>query len=150
MLGTKANDVLDGGPGDDTLPGWFGNDQIAGGPGNDDVRSQEGDDVADGGPGNDFINGGEGNDVLTAGTGTDEVFGAEGDDRIDMRNGEVDTAEVACDEGDADTVLLDPTDQVLEFPQPNGSVLVQPTCERVEGRARRSGRRTCSSPRPGP
>ena len=134
VLGTRANDAIDGGPGDDSLPGWFGDDQIAGGPGNDDVRPQEGDDVADGGPGNDFVNGGEGNDVLAAGTGKDEVTGAEGDDRIDMRNGEIDTRElIACAEGTEDTIVLDPADQVLEFRQPNGVWWVESTCETVEG-----------------
>lgn len=137
VVGTPAGDVIDGGPGHDTLPGWFGDDQIAGGPGNDDVRPQEGDDVADGGPGDDFVNGGEGNDRLAAGTGTDVVFGGEGDDRIDMRNGELDTREsIACEEGAGDTILLDPTDQVLEFRQPNGVWWVESTCENVEGQTK--------------
>lgn len=59
VLGSKANDTLTGGSGDDVLVGGAGNDSIIGGDGND---------VLIGGLGADTIRGGNGYDVLVGGS----------------------------------------------------------------------------------
>jgi hypothetical protein len=62
MFGTRAEDVLNGGPASDIIFGLKGNDEI------------------DGGAGNDWLIGGRGDDLLSGGAGSDKVFGGKGDD----------------------------------------------------------------------
>lgn len=100
ILGTTADDVLEGGPGrdviklfdgDDTAHGKDGKDSICGGPGNDTLYGQSnadhlignaGDDYMDGGPGVDRLWGGPGNDTMYGWTGNDLLKGGSGDDQM--------------------------------------------------------------------
>ncbi|TWU57910.1 dockerin type I domain-containing protein [Rubripirellula reticaptiva] len=113
--GQGVGNLLDGGPGDDTIIGsdegrddpdpsdtrYFG-DVIFGGLGNDNISGLGGSDVIDGGEGNDTINGGNHADIITGGPedlkdidDDDQVLGGLGDDTItggsgtdDLRGGE--------------------------------------------------------------
>lgn len=94
-------DMLDGGPGSDTLNGnagsdylngGEGNDTLNGGAGNDYIVDNGGDDLLEGGDGDDaltdtsgrnILRGGNGNDTLQPGAGTiNELDGGPGDDRL--------------------------------------------------------------------
>ncbi len=115
IVGTKGDDVLEGGAaadlikgraGDDTLIGQGGNDRLKAGKGADQLWGGEGDDNMTGGPGNDSIDGGagadrgqgrggadsidggDGNDVLLGGSGGDQLFGRLGADRLDGGRGD--------------------------------------------------------------
>ena len=136
IAGSALADVIDGGPGDDEITLGIGDDKAAGGPGNDSLHGSAGDDTLDGGEGDDEVTGGTGRDRLVAGTGRDLLGGNEDDDVLDLRNGERDTSgtdRVDCTAGSADTVALDPDDQILEWRQPNGAWFLVRSCERVEG-----------------
>lgn len=135
LSGAELDDVIDGGPGNDDIPAHAGNDTVTGGEGDDSLRGNDGNDTLDGGPGDDFLNGMEGNDFLKPGTGRDDVRGGDGDDTVDMRNGERDTGEAVCEGGSADTILLDPADQVLEYRSGANLWTVEPSCEKVSGQA---------------
>jgi len=58
---------LEGGPGDDILYGGPGNDTLEGGPGDDVLYGGDGNDTLEGGPGNDTLIGGPGDDFLDGG-----------------------------------------------------------------------------------
>ena len=62
MFGTRAEDVLNGGPASDIIFGLKGNDDLFGDEGND------------------WLIGGRGNDLLDGGPGHDKAFGGRGDD----------------------------------------------------------------------
>ncbi len=62
--GTPGNDVLIGSSADETINGYAGNDYLAGAGGND---------VLNGSDGNDRLDGGEGDDILNGGSGVDGV-----------------------------------------------------------------------------
>ncbi|WKL39358.1 calcium-binding protein (plasmid) [Sinorhizobium meliloti] len=64
IVGTSADDTLDG---------------MAEG---DRIWSLDGNDVVDGGAGDDFVDGGAGDDALTSSSGFDEFTGGEGNDRL--------------------------------------------------------------------
>ena len=92
VAGTSANELILGGPGNDTLSGEpsvtgvsAGNDCIVGGSGVDTIHGDStlavlvgGNDVLIGGPGNDGLTGGVGTDVCHAGGGVDTYSGCEG------------------------------------------------------------------------
>jgi serralysin len=89
--GSRADDVLTGGSGNDFIYGHGGVDRLVGGDGNDYISSGEYDDVnppvndflgdwLDGGSGNDLITGGSGNDTLIGGAGSNRLEGGEGVD----------------------------------------------------------------------
>lgn len=89
LIGTDADDVLNGGEGNDTLNGIAGNDTLNGGAGHDvlagaagdDVENgQNGDDVLWGISGNNILDGGAGNDRLIAGKGHNQLTGGDGGD----------------------------------------------------------------------
>ena len=89
ILGTAADDILEGGIGEDTLMGLAGDDvltadngddTIVGGAGDDVILGGAGNDIAEGGDGADRVRGGAGNDTLMGGTGSDKVYGARGAD----------------------------------------------------------------------
>jgi Ca2+-binding RTX toxin-like protein len=89
LPGTTGNDTIDGGNGNDTINGGDGNDNISGGNGNDvlvggrgdDILAGgNGDDVLDGGIGNNQLAGGNGNDVFHAWTGNNTIAGGTGND----------------------------------------------------------------------
>ena len=82
LKGTKGNDTLTGGAGNDTLHAGKGNDTLDGGAGNDKLYGGKGNDVLLGGAGNDELHGGGGKDILNGGTGNDKLFGGEGSDRF--------------------------------------------------------------------
>ncbi|MBC2732440.1 S8 family serine peptidase [Thiobacillus sp.] len=87
-----ANDLLDGGNGDDDLYGDYmdpangypaftpGNDWMEGGAGSDYLYGNGGSDKLFGGSGNDAIWGGDGNDLLVGSTGQDYLDGEGGND----------------------------------------------------------------------
>jgi Ca2+-binding RTX toxin-like protein len=91
LAGTRGQDYIMTGIGDDTLAGRSGQDTIIsgggddfvrGGGGNDSIEGGAGDDLLRGNAGNDTILGGAGNDMLTGSNGDDLLLGGEGDDRL--------------------------------------------------------------------
>ncbi|MEX2185792.1 MAG: right-handed parallel beta-helix repeat-containing protein [Pirellulales bacterium] len=104
--GLYFGDVIDAGPGNDTVFGMGGADNIQAGDGDDRVDSGIGSDWVRGGAGNDYIYAGhglgdrlegdadadtiygshEGNDTITGGDGDDQLFGQGGNDQL---NGEL-------------------------------------------------------------
>ncbi|NMG00884.1 hypothetical protein GPA27_26230, partial [Aromatoleum toluolicum] len=69
--GSKKNDTLTGGIGDDQLYGRQGNDILSGGDGNDLLFGESGNDSLSGGAGNDYLDGGTGSDTMAGGSGND-------------------------------------------------------------------------------
>ena len=65
--GSKADDLLIGGDGNDQLNGGDGDDRLEGGAGNDQLFGQSDDDQLHGGAGNDKLYGNEGDDLLERG-----------------------------------------------------------------------------------
>ncbi len=88
ILGRTGNDVLNGQNDDDTISGGYGNDTITGGLGNDVLSGDQGDDQINGHSGNDVINGGVGADTLTGSTGNDSITGGDGDDNLNGGDGD--------------------------------------------------------------
>jgi len=62
--GTRGDDFITGGKGNDKIHGDNGNDVINGGKGNDKLYGDKGNDTLNGGAGSDDLMGGDGNDVL--------------------------------------------------------------------------------------
>lgn len=87
LEGTRGDDVLTGGAGNDELEGGKGNDTLLGGAGSDELEGGSGNDLLDGGTGNDELEGGSGNDTLLGGAGRDELDGGKGDDVLDGGTG---------------------------------------------------------------
>jgi Ca2+-binding RTX toxin-like protein len=79
--------TLNGGPGNDTLPGGFDHDTINGLGGNDSLSGLDGNDTLNGGAGNDKLAGGEENDLLLGDAGNDTLDGAGGFDDDTLRGG---------------------------------------------------------------
>ena len=95
---TVAN-LIEGGPGDDTLNGTKGEDAIFGYGGDDTISGRNGDDTLYGGDGNDTLNGQGGSDALFGGAGDDiliwdsldaAIDGGSGTDTLDARGADVD------------------------------------------------------------
>lgn len=91
LLGGPGNDSIDGAGGDDFIDGDVGDDLLAGGDGNDLILGFDGDDEIDGGLGNDellgesgvdLILGGDGNDLIEGGDASDMLGGGPGDDLL--------------------------------------------------------------------
>jgi Ca2+-binding RTX toxin-like protein len=80
-FGTPGNDILAGGPGEQTMIGGEGNDVMSAGAGDDRLIIQDGDDVHDAGPGDDLMDGG-----FFGPDGPDLMSGGAGDDRVDLRS----------------------------------------------------------------
>jgi uncharacterized delta-60 repeat protein len=78
IVGTEANDAIDGNDGSDLISGLGGDDSISAAGGNDSVDGGLGNDTLLGGSGNDTILGGSGNDQVDAGDGNDEIVGGDG------------------------------------------------------------------------
>ena len=87
MLGSSANDTLDGLGGDDTLYGYAGIDRLYGGEGDDTLYGGDASDTLKGGAGNDLLYGGEGADLLRGGADADTLHGGGGGDTIDGGEG---------------------------------------------------------------
>ncbi|MFZ6048989.1 VCBS domain-containing protein, partial [Pseudomonas sp. CR3202] len=100
ITGTKSDDTITTGTGNDIIDGGNGNDTISSGAGDDTVDGGNGNDTIDAGSGNDTVDGGSGNDTINAGTGNDTVDGGSGNDIIDAGDGN-------------DTVLGDSGDDVI-------------------------------------
>lgn len=82
LTGLAGNDTLHGAGGFDALFGDRGNDQLFGDRGNDYLLGQAGHDRLVGGAGRDWLNGGTGGDRLDGGLGNDAIRGGTGGDRL--------------------------------------------------------------------
>lgn len=78
--GTAADEVIQGGTGNDFVFGLDGSDRIYGGNGADQLYGGNGWDLLSGGNGDDRLYGENGNDVLAGGKGADLLFGGAGAD----------------------------------------------------------------------
>lgn len=81
LLG-RADDIADGGPGNDTIRGGIGDDSLSGGGGQDVVRGDAGDDTIMGGRGADLLSGNRGDDLVIGGSGDDTLRGNAGADTL--------------------------------------------------------------------
>lgn len=77
-----GDDTAHGDRGDDTIYGNDGNDSLRGNAGNDQLFGGAGDDKLLSGRGNDLVYGGDGNDRLWSGTDNATLFGGDGNDRL--------------------------------------------------------------------
>jgi len=82
VLGTTANETLNGGQGHDRVYGNRGNDTINGHNGNDLLSGERGHDSLNGGAGNDLMLGGNDRDLLIGGLGNDRLHGETGNDTL--------------------------------------------------------------------
>jgi Ca2+-binding RTX toxin-like protein len=82
VTGTVSGDDLVGSAADNQLDGSDGNDDLTGGGGNDILNGQSDNDDLAGGAGADQLQGGGGNDDLVGGAGGDRLFGGTGIDTI--------------------------------------------------------------------
>ncbi len=82
ILGTPADDDIDGRGGSDVICGLQGDDAISGGDGADQIFAGAGADTVDGGAGNDFIAAGSGADIVNGGLANDRIFGGADNDII--------------------------------------------------------------------
>lgn len=88
IIGGAGRDTLYGGPGDDLVVGGDGNDYVRGNGGDDDVRGGEGLNFIFGDGGNDVLRGGSSFEFFTAGRGDDVVYGGDGGDDIGLGAGD--------------------------------------------------------------
>ena len=90
IVGSPADNLLQGGAGNDTITGGAGDDDVQGFTGNDVLGGESGDDTVRGDSGADTLSGGDGNDFLTPGQvigvsdGADSVSGGSGIDSIQI------------------------------------------------------------------
>jgi Ca2+-binding RTX toxin-like protein len=82
IVGSVADNRLEGMGGNDSLAGLGGNDSLFGGDGDDSLIGNDGNDSLDGGAGNDTLDGGTDNDSLLGGDGADSLLGGDGNDFI--------------------------------------------------------------------
>ncbi|MDY6861125.1 MAG: hypothetical protein SWN98_17520 [Pseudomonadota bacterium] len=82
IAGTKFDDFVDLGGGDDNFTGKQGNDAALGGKGDDRLEGGKGADVLRGGGSRDVLLGGGGKDKLDGGKGSDTLTGGKGNDRM--------------------------------------------------------------------
>lgn len=75
IVGTSADEVLNGGPGDDTIAGAGGADSLTGGAGLDVLLGSSGNDTLDGGSDRDTLIGGTGDDLIFGGDAGDVIYG---------------------------------------------------------------------------
>lgn len=92
IVGTPANETLNGSDGPDIIFGMGGNDKLNGKGGNDMLCAPSGNvqlaggagaDILVSGAGNDKLSGNDGNDMLFAGAGNDTLEGGNGDDWLE-------------------------------------------------------------------
>ena len=99
-----ADEIIEGGDGNDTLIGSGEGERLYGYDGNDDLFGGGGNDLIRGGSGNDTLNGGDGSDTLIDGAGQDTFNGGNGDDFIWTTSDQF----AAVDGGDGfDELMLD-------------------------------------------
>ena len=77
ILGTNANNTLNGTNSDNSLLGLNGNDTLNGKSGSDNLYGGKGNDTIKGDNGNDLLIGGQGNDTLYGGSGNDILVGGD-------------------------------------------------------------------------
>jgi Ca2+-binding RTX toxin-like protein len=82
VSGGRANDVIRGDAGADTLFGANGDDTLHGGTDNDVLQGNAGNDRIFGDPGDDIARGGQGDDQIQGNGGSDTLFGDIGDDTV--------------------------------------------------------------------
>jgi serralysin len=82
LFGQDGNDSVPGGAGNDFASGGFGNDTVSGEAGNDLVFGDDDDDLVDGGDGDDLVYGGSGADAVYGSAGIDQVYGQDGNDFV--------------------------------------------------------------------
>ena len=82
IMGVGGNDRICGGGGNDYINGGRGSDRLSGGKGKDDLFGEKGKEKLFGGGGRDFLRGMRGSDEADGGGGRDRVFGDEGNDVI--------------------------------------------------------------------
>ena len=109
LNGTNADEIICGKAGTDTINGGGGDDLILGGPDNDKIKGQGGDDRVVAGGGADEVNGNGGNDRLRGYPGNDKLNGDDGEDRI---TGGIDNDTVNGDAGDDKVFGWDGNDNV--------------------------------------
>ena len=80
--GSAKGATIKGSKGDDVLYGGSGDDKIKGGSGNDTIYAGDGDDSATGGKGDDVIYLGDGDDIGSGKAGEDSIYGGAGDDTL--------------------------------------------------------------------
>ncbi len=88
MLGDDGHDELGGRGGDDYLRGGRGDDRLFGGDGDDILRGGGGDDQLHGGDGEDWMKGGKGDDYMLGDDGDDALIGGAGDDILHGGDGD--------------------------------------------------------------
>lgn len=88
VTGTRFDDELLLGVGNDEGIGGDGNDVIRGGIGNDKMFGQGGADRLEGGEGDDLMHGGDGADVMVGGTGNDTYYVHSAEDQVIEHAGE--------------------------------------------------------------
>lgn len=88
IIGSKADDTIESGLGNDFIFSGRGNDVIDAGQGNDRIFAGRGNDIINAGEGNDLVFAGRGNDIVNAGDGDDYVKAGKGDDQIDAGSGD--------------------------------------------------------------
>ncbi|VXB92035.1 hypothetical protein MARINON1_51612 [Marinobacter salarius] len=99
-----ADEIIEGGDGNDTLIGSGEGERLYGYDGSDDLYGGGGNDLIRGGSGNDTLNGGDGSDTLIDGSGQDTFNGGNGDDFIWTTSDQF----AAVDGGDGfDELMLD-------------------------------------------
>ncbi|MBT6883255.1 MAG: hypothetical protein HOA30_04250 [Rhodospirillaceae bacterium] len=90
LNGSRGDDVLSGGNGNDCLKGRRGDDELNGHGGNDVLKGGHGDDAVNGGDGEDQLIGGRGDDVMYGGAGDDVMRGGRGDDMFIFDDADLD------------------------------------------------------------
>ncbi len=87
VVAAAGNDTVYGGDGEDAIAGAEGNDQLFGEGGKDEIDGAEGNDEIFGGLGPDILQGGDGDDVLRGQGGWDTLKGESGNDLLIGANG---------------------------------------------------------------
>ena len=121
VLGDAGDDTIRGGGNRDILRGGSGNDSLSGGDAADIILGGSGDDVLEGDAGNDLMLGGAGNDSLMGGTGNDTLIGGAGDDTITGGDGE-DTFMFAEDSGNDTITDFDVDDDTIDLSLMNAAI----------------------------
>jgi hypothetical protein len=82
LIGSKANNLINGADGHDVISGGKGGDALQGENGKDKLRGGKDNDKLFGGAGKDLLNGGLGDDWLTGGSGADIFILSKGKDSV--------------------------------------------------------------------
>lgn len=129
----SGNDTVGGGGGDDFLDGASGNDRLVGGDGGDVLFGDDGDDRMLGGEGDDYyMDGGKGDDRIDGGAGDDGVHGQAGNDILiggagnDYIQGDAGLDRLTGGSGSDTFVISQPRDadgNLIDAPDPNRDIV---------------------------